>query len=653
MKRLIHYLAVASLVLTGAGCNYLDMVPEDDIETIETIFEKREDAEEWLKTCYVALQNNCGSVNYDPAFTGADEVVCCEAYKSTGQGQNERKGPYISEGLQTSQKPFGTLIVADGSWRDNMYTYINYCNIFLEQVWRIYNMPSEEKALWAAEVRVLKAHIYYELMKHYGPIILVDKNIPVGAPVEEMRQPRSPMDSCVNATLRLIDESLADLLPRNQKDMPRQAYHSLESAYALRAKVLLLAASPQFNGNKMYAGFKNRRGEQLVAQEYDAEKWRLAAEAADKAIEVCKAGGMDLIEGTARYSTALRNTMEDVSLSYLANNYNNKEAVYMIRMRGNMRDMWANGTLPVIRANEDPEQANSYLQGGVGVSLDMVERFYTDKGLPIDRDKTWPYSDRYRMAKEMDVAYENVMPINVNMLQLHLRREPRFYADVAADRCYWQRGPQSRHLLQVLPYRNELMGTTYSTLVPNALQNVTGYFVKKGSYSDVTGQNYDNVFGREEGLILFRMAELYLISAEAWNEYSGPGDKVYAPLNRVRERAGIPDVLTAWKTYSTTPQQVDTKEGMREIIHDEWNVEFAFEGMRFWNVRRWWTAHEELNHAQLGWNILGEDAEAFYNGFEGPITVGAKCKFTAPRDYLFPFEAEQVMISGITQNPGW
>ena len=150
-----------------------------------------------------------------------------------------------------------------------------------------------------------------------------------------------------------------------------------------------------------------------------------------------------------------------------------------------------------------------------------------------------------------------------------------------------------------------------------------------------------------------RVAELYLMQAEAWNEYEGPSDKVYIPLNKVRERAGIPDVVTAWKSFSKSPEKVDTKEGMREIIQREYNIELAFEGQRFWNLRRWKTAHLELNDPQYGWNILGEDAQSFYNNFNGPVVVWSKRGFVAPRDYLFPIRAQEVMVSSVVQNPGW
>ena len=78
------------------------------------------------------------------------------------------------------------------------------------------------------------------------------------------------------------------------------------------------------------------------------------------------------------------------------------------------------------------------------------------------------------------------------------------------------------------------------------------------------------------------------MKAEAWNEYlTAPYyEHVYAPLNEVRLRAGIPDVESAWENYSNEPGKVKTKEGMREIIRREWNIEFAFEGRRFWNSAR-------------------------------------------------------------------
>ena len=92
---------------------------------------------------------------------------------------------------------------------------------------------------------------------------------------------------------------------------------------------------------------------------------------------------------------------------------------------------------------------------------------------------------------------------------------------------------------------------------------------------------------------------------------------------------------------------------MREIIHQEYNIEFAFEGRRFWNLRRWMTATEDLNKSIMGWNILGSTDQKFFNNFLGPKVVWKKRSFTAPRDYFFPINAEEILISGIKQNLGW
>ena len=190
-------------------------------------------------------------------------------------------------------------------------------------------------------------------------------------------------------------------------------------------------------------------------------------------------------------------------------------------------------------------------------------------------------------------------------------------------------------------------------VVSNVPQNPGGSWLKKHSQSSVNNVSYYNSMDGITACII-RLAELYLIQAEAWNEYlAQPDDKVYAPLNKVRKRAGIDDVVRSWKSYSNQPSKVDTKEGMREIIRREINIELAFEGQRYWNLRRWKTAELELNEKQYGWNILGESARTFYNNFEGPIVIWSKSKFTAPRNYLTPIKAEEILISSMVQNPGW
>ena len=87
----------------------------------------------------------------------------------------------------------------------------------------------------------------------------------------------------------------------------------------------------------------------------------------------------------------------------------------------------------------------------------------------------------------------------------------------------------------------------------------------------------NNLQGNETAAII-RLAEVYLMQAEAWNEYlEQPDSRVYDPLDKVRERAGVLPVREAWGSYSNNPVKVTTKVGMRDIIHQEYGIEFAFE----------------------------------------------------------------------------
>lgn len=651
MRHLICVFIVLLIFLSG--CDYLDTVPENDIETIETIFEKKEKVEEWLDACHLYLADVLTNFAGNPAYTGADEVVAGEyarQYFIRNGSSQEWNGLLIGDGLQMAQYPYGNV------WKsDVFYAGIRYCNIFLEQIGGTYNLENWERKLWTAEIKALKAHFYFELMRHYGPIILVPENIAANSETSIMQQPRSPIDVCVEAMVTLLDEAIRDLPYMEQKAQGRRAFHNKESAATLKAQVLLYAASPLFNGNSMFTNFTNKKGEQLFPS-YDKEKWKRAAEAADSAIVICLQGGKSLIDERVDKGTKLLGTMFNIENSTLAENFVNKEAIFMLHTSSLRNSIWSKWTLPYVKSS-DTQYYNRDALGCIAPSMKMVEMYYTEHGLPIDADIQWDYTSRYQLGKETSPLYKNVVSLNTNtVLGLHLRREPRFYAHIAADRCHWQRGKVITDDMIVKAYRGERYGSQAAMINNSVPQNLTGYYMKKGTYSEVENNNYENVFMREEGIIIMRLAELYLMKAEAWNEYEGPlvdYSHVYEPLNTVRERAGILDVETAWLNYSKIPDKVKSQTGMREIIQREWNIEFAFEGRRFWNLRRWLKAADELNSPQYGWNILGQTAQQFYNNYEGPVVVWDKRKFVAPRDYLFPIGSEEVLISSCVQNPGW
>jgi hypothetical protein len=145
------------------------------------------------------------------------------------------------------------------------------------------------------------------------------------------------------------------------------------------------------------------------------------------------------------------------------------------------------------------------------------------------------------------------------------------------------------------------------------------------------------------------LADLYLLYAEALNEYlDAPNGEVYEYVDKIRTRAGLEGVVNSWAKYSIIPDKPLSKTGMREIIRQERMIELAFEGKRFWDVRRWLTAETEMNKPIRGWNFKGEVPEEFYNVITiYPLGFSKK-------DYLWPIRQEELLRNNnLIQNPGW
>ena len=653
-KRIISIVLLPLFALAGCG-DWLDVVPENDITTVDTDFETRDEAYEWLKSCYSFLQDPLASKYLNEAFTGSDEVVYSSYLYSTALNAADGNFPgcYIATGLQNSLDPYADYwskkeLSDDYTARSDYYTAITLCNIFIDKIDQVYNMEDREKAEWKTEVMAVKAYYYFELIRHYGPIILVEENIDPNASVEEMKQPRAHVDSCFAAIVRLCDQAAAILPPFNQKETNRRTYFNKEAALALKARALLYAASPLFNGNPDYSTFVNKNGEPLFNPDVDKEKWRLAAEAAEEAIQACLEGGKHLVDDQSS-TTDLLTHMRNIEASVQTFNYESDEVLWMIRNNGNA-DIWS-FTLPKLASDNLSTLAGTQLSP----SMKMVEMFYTANGLPIDQDPSYNSGNLYALTRETDLAYSEVVASNQDVLVLHTKREPRFYANIGADRCYWRLGRTVDDNYLIEAYQGEEWGLKARRLTSTVPENLSGYWIRKWTCSDANLSTYSSDIQAmgEEPFPVFRMAELYLIAAEAWNEYlDAPDDRVYDNLDEVRERAGIPDVRTSW-AMARERNKVNTQAGMRDIIQQEWNIEFAFEGYRFWNLRRWKTAPTEMNEALYGWNVTGSTAASFYNNFQGPVVVKSDLRFVAPRDYFWPIRSEEVLTSGCVQNPGW
>mgnify|MGYP004632565805 CR=1 FL=1 len=648
MKHLLSYLCISFLLFTSCD-SWLDVVPEEDIATIDSEFETYDQAYVWLMSAYVYMQDLYERY-YDVAHTGSDELVADNYLRNTVY--YHPKGLDIIGGLQNVLDPYAdTWFNKLSSYRKDFYTQITLCNHFITRIDNVYNLSAKDKEEWKAEVVALKAFYYFELVRRYGPVMIVPDRFDPNQDVETLKLPRSHVDTCFNYIVNLCDEVM-DLLPSSSaKQSERRGYFNREAVMALKARALCYQASDLFNGNPDYTNFKNKKGEPLFSATYDPKKWERAAQAAIDVINYCTESGSAHLEKGNSANTDLQAHMLDIEKSTQVFGWLSNEVLYMVRLNGN-NDGLFNYTLPNFK-----DGSNHTLPGACLVpSMKMVEMFYTENGLPIDQDLKWVGSGNpYSLGVETDPRYTDVVALNEPILNLHRRREPRFYADIAADRCYWRLGTGVNQIHLMKAYQGESWGLSEKRLSATGPQNITGYFLKKWSSSKATLLAHQSGLSSlgEKPAIIFRLAEMYLIAAEALNECKdAPDAEVYKYLNVVRERAGIPDVEVAWKN-ARDPGKVTTKTGMRDIIRQEWNIEFAFEGYRFWNVRRWKTANVEFNEKSLGWNVISNNADGFFNNGKGPVVVYSGNKFVAPRDYFWPIRSEEVQTAGCVQNPGW
>jgi hypothetical protein len=134
----------------------------------------------------------------------------------------------------------------------------------------------------------------------YGPIPVIRDNLYVGASLEESQVPRNSVDEVVDYIVELIDEVIAsEALPGIINYIyTEQGRMTLPAAKAIKAKALVLAASPMFNGNTDFSELVSAEGTPLVSQSYDQNKWELAKDALLDAINEAHSNGHSLYQFT-------------------------------------------------------------------------------------------------------------------------------------------------------------------------------------------------------------------------------------------------------------------------------------------------------------------------------------------------------------------
>lgn len=622
MKKVYKNLTSLFVFLASlASCNYLDVSDElaGGMQSTDEIFNNVGYTKRWYANIFSSIPDYSGitaPAGNPTGFKNPWAGMCDEL--TVGYGDSRL---YNNSDKNASNVKFHR-------WK-GCYDQIRQANIFLKEAKPIQSsgthvdvLTEQELAQMRANARFMRVFYHYLLFEQYGAVPLVkdqifDRN-------DNLDLPRNSVDEVMeylDTELREVAEQLTD--SAIVEETAYRAWPTKGVALAVRAKAWVYAASPLFNGGFREAlAVTNNDGKRLFPDR-DPAKWEKAVEALEDF--------MEFAEGEGNYE--LVNTGDPATDLYRLFQTYNKEIVW-----ATATNTWGGMDGDAFDRRCTPRSEQNGM-GCTGVSQELVDAFYMNDGLPVADTEFLPASPLYT-TEGFDVYKEKVAEGNVkataaNVSNRFLNREARFYNTVFFQNRKW-------HI------------TNNVTRFHNGSENdakgqypLTGYLLYK-RFNRTVSKKSPGVASKFRPSILFRLADFYLLYAEAVNEVN-PGDpRVLTYLNKVRERAGLPDI------EALNPGIVGNQALQRLAIQRERRVELATEGQRYFDVRRWMIADQPGEGRQSGY-IHGLDL-AGRSGVEEDLyrVVEATPIVFRRKMYLYPIPDDEIKRSvNLVQNPGW
>lgn len=497
-----------------------------------------------------------------------------------------------AEGYTTSSSYSGYIQFATGSVTPNIvpndvwsrsYGYIRSVNQFLKHV-PVIPVSAFMKVEVKAEARFLRAWYYSLLVQHYGGIPLVNDTLYTAADVIPAK--RASFKRCIDYIVSECD--IASTALSNTQTGSLYGRASRGACLALKARMLLLAASPLFNNGGIAKGTAL---DSIVAYpDIDPNRWKLAADAARSVI------ALNAYQIYVDSTTALKD--KGYGFQKLFTLRSNPEYVFAWMMGDNkyLESYW-----------DVPSRGGS---GGAFPYQELVDAFPMSNGKAIT-DPTSGYNSGY--------PYKNRDP-RLNYTVIHdSTLRPIFGANQPSPvSLYWNTG--------VTPAAPASGDAVYKG-------TPTGYYTYKMMDPTVINNSLSNSI---RCLPLIRYAEVLMTLAEASNEFGGPSFEVYQSIETIRMRAGL-------RPYKL-PVGL-SKDQMRAIIQNERRLEFAFEGLRFFDVRRWMIAEQTDNLQMHGLEVDRAPAVSY------KLFNVRKHNFSKAM-YLWPISQTEIIKSPeLLQNP--
>lgn len=621
------YTLLIALLCFVSSCDYLGVSDQlaGGLQNTEQVFDNVSYTKRWYANVFAGIPDYSGinSVNVG-AFKNPWTGMCDELV--VGYGNSSKYNNSDRNAADMGFHRYG-----------DCYKYIRQANIFLQKAHPIMTtgtqgdqLLEDELTQMKANVRFMRAFYHYLLFEQYGPIILVKDKIYNAT--EDQDVPRNTVDEVIeyiDSELTAVASELTQEPIFEDKDY--RAWPTKGVALAVRAKLWLYAASPLLNGGYREAlSVTNPDGTRLFP-DYDAGKWEKALAACKDFIDYAEAGRYELYKEYKDDNGAVIDP--DKSVYNLFQKYTH-EVIW-----ATANNDWGGMNGDAFDRRIAPRCEKNGL-GSTGVTQELVDAFYMKDGFPVSATAYLPQSTLYQEEgygtyKDQNDNFSKKYT-NVTVSNRYLNREPRFYNTVFFNGRQW---PVSCN--QVLFYNGGNSG------VQEGQATLTGYMLFKRFNRSVSLTN-PGVASQFRPSIIFRLADFYLMYAEAANEVNPNDARVLKYLNLVRERAGLPDIETL------NPAIRGNQELQRAAIQRERQIELATEGQRYFDVRRWMIADKNGEGRQNGYvhgmNVRGEsnDKEDFNRIVEASQIVFNR------KMYLYPMpDSEMRKTKNLVQNPGW
>ncbi len=519
-----------------------------------------------------------------------------------------------------------------GYTKENCWEAIRAAWLFIENVDKVPDMEEAEKKRLIAEAKVIVASRYFDLFRHLGGLPLIKETYDV-QPSYEL--PRATVEETVNYMVNLLDEAAATpQLPWDlgTDDMNWQGRFTKASAMGLKCKILLFAASPLFNDDVPYCTESPQdavTNHQVWYGAYKPELWEQCWQACvDFFAELESKGYYELTQATEATIKGYRNAYNKAYFT----RENNKELLISTHVsrfgKFNSWDEWqyifvnsGNGTV---------------ITGGLTPTLEFMEMFPMSDGNPFRLDNTTNpfYTDN-----------DYNKPI----------RDPRLYETMLVN------GTQ--------------FGDHAAELWIGGRDNVNDTEKETGKYATGFGcykfykEGINSLKDKYLQWPYLRLAEMYLIYAEALLQHKHDLTGAIEQVNKVRARVGLGDLAACNPSKSLT---TDSDALLEEILRER-ACELGLEDVRLFDMIRY--KREDLFKKQLhGLKIYRNDGAGNtpWSGSTGNSSTYPKpTQFTyeafplvnpsrawwsnfSPKWYLSAFPPSEVNKNyGLTQNPGW